>query len=1094
MQGGWGGSEMGDASAFSHAQLEQRAALAKRDKPDHEHLSKGDRELANARKLNERNSAAKKAQAELDESEASADAARTARSNRKPSDGSQFEPSASSPELARTAARRETDADDADDAEAPLDRGATSGFSLARARDGLARVKEAVGDARRQAAERVDALKQRALTQIERERQDGAFGMAKPDRGDENAMRAAAADQAYDSFVDGFVNHTPRGLRHTRAEQRRCRAIADTLPHDPLGAFADLLQDMGGGEEAHDVSTFNVWKKERQQRQRRLPPIGITLSEQHAEAMEQQDRRVSIASGRKKAPPRARAAAAAAAAASAAASAEAAEAEATAAAPAAEGEEEEAAAVTANKCCWRGTNPANGIEYSCTSRPENARGLAGARCCAYHTKSCLGKHPQGFVVKVQVPNSAGLCNSCFLLQNRRAPDKLDPFHMPGVHRTIIKRLARITAVDDSEAAGASARNEKTPCAWKWVHPKSKKRYVCRNAVLRGEGGVLLPTCGWHTTKCVMPHPNISKAVGMLLEVPNEHALCVTHFMAKFNAPPQADIGQLEIPGVEHLAKGARGQINTNIPRHPLAPRVPFPEPARKGPSPRTSVVPVVEAVAAAASAAAPKAQKPTISSDSGSDGDVGGYGYGYYDSDDETPRKPKRPKRKPLWRKMLSPKDVGYMALHAAKMLLFKQKAALTCQRVFRGWRSRHVLENQPKHWAAMSYLDRRMRAAACCQRQTLRVAGRRRYEEHRTATLCWVIWSQKRCRGWLGRLFVRRKRGAKSIQGRWRCCFAAITLATLTVAREVHSEEATKMWDFITIQRYWRGALARWKVGEVLRERARRAPAATHIQRLWRGVADRAVVRDMLIELERRDRASLVIERYFRGHRWRKAVKLLRLRMARASLLLQRLARGFLGRTRARHHHLANEAWWGWASSSAQLPRETFAHLLPKASLTARPAPKGLHGRRHPQQRQQRRRRKKPHAEAFSVSALVEMMRTSDSTEAEGVEAAPAQTRAAPRAQTVSAGRRRAPKLHAPVKRVPKVAPSHTPRQQQPQEGQQQHDLGADVDAMALPAAPAMQQWSLFGSRSPAGKQQQQQQQQQQQRPSVDALEWGEI
>jgi hypothetical protein len=227
-----------------------------------------------------------------------------------------------------------------------------------------------------------------------------------------------------------------------------------------------------------------------------------------------------------------------------------------------------------NKCGWSEVDK-KGNTWHCTNdkcvHPGTSETL---RHCFWHTPNCVADHG-GQNIKVQKPNGSGYCNNHHLSFKKKAPDAIEKFRVPGVHRL---NAELINSMNDMASGSAymdpgNEITESTVCNWVWTNKKDLKRYGCTNKVFRHpKTGILQKVCAYHTAKCLLPHPmNID---GVEIDAaPNDRGLCHTHYIGETGVPMKKFADPSMVPGVQRLQK----RLAQLKPRHQLAPKTMHPD-------------------------------------------------------------------------------------------------------------------------------------------------------------------------------------------------------------------------------------------------------------------------------------------------------------------------------------------------------------------------------------------------------------------------------------------------------------------------------------------------------------------------------------
>ena len=551
-------------------------------------------------------------------------------------------------------------------------------------------------------------------------------------------------------------------------------------------------------------------------------------------------------------------------------------------------------AAKSDQCTWR-KDDAEGQLYLCgnskfvhpTRKVMDALGVEVkeiSKCCAWHVRDCTGEHG-GKHVRISIPNEDALCATCYLTKHGRQPNgRVTPFTVPGVRR------------DFSNAAGggggkmgagtkSGGGDEKSPrqeltefsiCSWVPNREVSRERgLTCINVVFRNpETRALCPTCAWHVPKCVHPsHVKDTDDRPSRILIKNEHGLCIAHHVAKFKKPPEEK--EFPYPGMvlKHQAVEVVG-----IQSHWAAPSM---EPAPK------------------------HRHQPRF-----------------------VPRRELR-KRKSCVQKATCHGCRTSLVLYFKKKAGFATIFVLTIQKLVRGHLGRVELNRRKLLRSAT------IRATAVVIIQSL---GRGYVARSRTQK---VVQEKEKSVGsvnflllrWIGR-HRRRKHRAKKVMGRLSIRLLAKIKAKMTHmvhAARAHVENTEQGSDLLT--RVARGYLGRCKVRARKRDLAKRFWAAQQIQKIIRGHLCQIEVAELVEVTQGNFDAVAYIQRLWRKRmamrttgRWMKEA---RIRIKD----IQRLARGFLGRCRARREREIVEEAWAWINPTQ--PRSAFDFFLLKTQYT---------------------------------------------------------------------------------------------------------------------------------------------------------------
>jgi hypothetical protein len=453
-------------------------------------------------------------------------------------------------------------------------------------------------------------------------------------------------------------------------------------------------------------------------------------------------------------------------------------------------------------------------------------------------------------------------------------------------------LIKLVALSEETVIDEVVEEDQPICKWRKVDKETKARYKCNNECIRdAHTHMRLPTCGYHTEKCGMPHA--LRKGGQEIEVPNEDGLCLQHYEGKHMGEPRTYEDWKVLPGVERIVP--RRQV-TVIKAHPLAPNYSHPD-------------------------------------------DLSNSDSEYYSSSDEY-ESSEEEEDAPLYDEM---KD-SYAAFKAHQLTLkrsFMGKAMWMIQRYFGRlaemravqiqvlWRGHYVRKSASEVIKEDRLVVDRLKACRQIQRYGRGYNGRKVFRAHRKICKDASTHVQKVCRGHLARCYYRRHWAAKRIQKLFKRYLAVQMLATMRLRMQAMMDEQLREWGVTVIQRFWRGALARM---EFARRRAyfRLCQwAAAEIQRIFRGHLGRerwkAAWERMMLE----QRALIMIQKVVRGWLDRRRVAMWRALATKTCRFLQRIYRGHLGRCERDRRLFAVEAWWSWLDP--HLPREYYEHGLKK-------------------------------------------------------------------------------------------------------------------------------------------------------------------
>jgi hypothetical protein len=125
--------------------------------------------------------------------------------------------------------------------------------------------------------------------------------------------------------------------------------------------------------------------------------------------------------------------------------------------------------------------------------------------------------------------------------------------------------------------------------------------------------------------------------------------------------------------------------------------------------------------------------------------------------------------------------------------------------------------------------------------------------------------------------------------------------------------EQKLLEWAVVVIQRHWRAKLARDAARALREENRRKWLASVQIQRIIRGYWPRQLIKRLRRERDARLIIAIFVQRFFRGSLGREYARWWRVQVETLGRLLQRMARGHLGRMESARQRVAIKAWWKW-------------------------------------------------------------------------------------------------------------------------------------------------------------------------------------
>ena len=509
-----------------------------------------------------------------------------------------------------------------------------------------------------------------------------------------------------------------------------------------------------------------------------------------------------------------------------------------------------------------------------------------AKVCAWHVRDCTGEHG-GKHVRISVPNEDALCATCYLSKHGRQPNaRVTHFTVPGVRKDFSDAAGPGAGGGGKGGKGKGGADVKSPraqltetsiCSWVPNREVSRERgLTCINVVHRNpETRALCPTCAWHVPKCIHPsHLKDTDDRPSRILVKNEHGLCIAHHVAKFKKPP--DETEFPYPGMvpKHQAVEVKG-----VAKHWAAPKA--------EPAPKLSHRPVF------------------------------------------VPRRAMN-KQKSCAHRWSCPRCRASVVLFFKKQGGMTRKPAILIQKMVRGHLARCELKRRKEVRRAA------FRALAAVYIQAV---GRGYMARGRTQV---IVQAQEKSTGsvnflllrWIGR-YRRKKHKANKVMSRMTIRLLAKIKAKMThminEARS-HVEKSEQGSDILT--RVGRGYLGRCKMRARKRELVQQFHAAQQIQKIIRGHLCQIEVAELVEVTQGNFDAVAYIQRL-----WRKRMALRTtgawMKEARIRIKdIQRMARGFVGRCRARHERDIVEEAWEWINPSQD--RSVFDFFLIKTQYTA--------------------------------------------------------------------------------------------------------------------------------------------------------------
>jgi hypothetical protein len=528
-------------------------------------------------------------------------------------------------------------------------------------------------------------------------------------------------------------------------------------------------------------------------------------------------------------------------------------------------------------CKWRGEND-EGVDHMCNNAKlvhpwKTYKDEFGAEVpeqisfCHFHAKFCLdprkahGEH----LVKIKEPNEFALCNECYVVQMKRPPPALAKFHIPGVTRSA--RISGLASSKSKDPAG-DALNEETICDWKPNrHIIEERGLSCQNKVFRNpDDKSLCRQCGWHVVECCMKHKDADPAKKRIA-IPNEHGLCVAHYVSRFGKPPTKM--ELPYPGMEKKEKEVEyvPTIEDQL-KHFLRP---------KGVGPEMEMPPAE-----------------------------------FFEM-----RPPK------TWREKV--KRNARKKAHELEIKTVGGMFASRIQRNVRMWQCQS-LELKKK---AESTALRRHYAATKIQAIARRYVMKEEVAEIKKNTMAAVNLVSRLIRGLLARKMVKRKKAAKVLQrGGLRAVAGALMYAVKSTL-EVRHEHDHEEWGNVTLQRYAKGFVTRLRVKQKKEQVRREIISALLMQKIFRGRLGRRrfdhITRDKLW----RDANATVIQSAMRRVSATMYVQHRRVTWNAAAVVIQRRGHMYAAIMMAKHQRDAVQKFWDWLAPT--LPREAFINLLPR-------------------------------------------------------------------------------------------------------------------------------------------------------------------
>lgn len=585
---------------------------------------------------------------------------------------------------------------------------------------------------------------------------------------------------------------------------------------------------------------------------------------------------------------------------------------------------------------------------------------------------------------IEIPNEFGLCLHCYdaTATTQRAtlqktPPRVMAVKVPGVSATDLRRdvqrdmLRKTNGKGRSgDAAGHATLTAASVCSWVKEHFEKAYIWRCTNRVVMHPTlhGAYLSFCGFHAPRCIREFGRKSKSGDACpaIERLNTFGMCRNHLEAHMSTLSYEVRGacvlvdsEFDVPGIRECRRDPLAAVVT---RHPLAPKHAPPVDSSDADAIDVTQLSGSSALATQSESAVKRAllalaafvalqTKQTVSA------------------------------------VLESPNPVSMAVKEAIWRVQFLRRArvvATRIQRIFRGNHARRRVRALMYERAAL----RRMHACNVLQRFARGYLGRQRFKHEHDDVFRAVPVIQRIVRGGLARLFCRRLRAAMRLQRNYRSyrqrliawAFREEMAYIQALQREADAnlremEEKLTAFRRLRARRLLRAHLLRWRKQREARARAfalrlQTFWSATKIQRQWRR-------HQRYVRIKRRYQSAQAIQKRVRGwltrHMWRddpgvltitsfinpkssveygKTVVLAqpsrsyaypsrRIRMSVASLAIQRVFRGHVGRLRA------NEQWvnmlrrWEWigidstdssgkSSDSMTVGKERYGFVLP--------------------------------------------------------------------------------------------------------------------------------------------------------------------